>query len=253
MPTDYPFFKLWVREWLTGQGTTSMTPEQKGGFMDLLCHAWNAKPPCTLADDEAVFARLSGIGLPRWKKVGGLIRAQFVPAGEGRVMNPKQMEVYQEAANYSEQQSEAGRRGGRPKKEKTDPLAEPKPNETGDQSETEAGEKLPQSQSQSESDKYKKDFVAPPRTDDRAGNFLRRYPAIYARVRHGARYLVRPARDYMYACQIVEGWENDSRLDLMVELFLRMSAKEANNIPGTPGQFLHMAPECDSRLRENGR
>lgn len=102
-------------------------------------------------------------------------------------------------------------------------------------------------------EKYKIGFVAPVRTDTRAGDFLDRYPAIYARVRNGARYLVRPGRDYHYACQIVEGWDDDKRLDLMVELFLRMSAREANNIPGTPGQFLNMAPECDSRLREAGR
>ncbi len=117
----------------------------------------------------------------------------------------------------------------------------------------EAANAQPNQTKPNQEEKYKKDFVPPARSDTRAGDFLERYPAIYARVRHGARYLVRPARDYMYACQIVEGWEDDSRLDLMVELFLRMSAKEANNIPGTPGQFLHMAPECDSRLRENGR
>ena len=88
---------------------------------------------------------------------------------------------------------------------------------------------------------------------DRATRFLERYPGIYERVRHGARYAGRQKRDFPYAVELVVAWPDDSRLDTMAELFLRMDAKEANNIPGTPGQFLHMAPECDARLRENSR
>src|SRR5207244_7741310 len=108
--------------------------------------------------------------------------------------------------------------------------------------------------SSSSSSEERKERLAPEQTEEageRAARFLERYPAIYARVRHGARYLVRPARDFYYAVQLAAGWEDDQRLDMMAELFLRMSHREANNIPGTPGQFLNMAPECDARLREN--
>lgn len=90
-------------------------------------------------------------------------------------------------------------------------------------------------------------------TTERAAQFLERYPSIYAKVRNGANYQIKPPRDFQYALQIADGWKDDTRIDLMLEIFLRMSPKEALNIPGTPGQFLHMAPECDARLREHGR
>lgn len=95
-----------------------------------------------------------------------------------------------------------------------------------------------------------------PASDDelnrRVGDLSERYPVIYSRVRSGANYSANPVRDYPNFCRLVQGWPDD-RLDQMLELFLLMPAKESNNVPGTPGQFLHMAPRCDQLLRENGR
>lgn len=88
--------------------------------------------------------------------------------------------------------------------------------------------------------------------NDRIADFSERYPEIYARVRSGAHYPANPVRDFPNFEKLVMGWPSD-RLELMLEVFLLMPAKEANNVPGTPGQFLHMAPECDRRLREHGR
>lgn len=86
----------------------------------------------------------------------------------------------------------------------------------------------------------------------RIGDFSERYPLIFSRVRSGAHYRGNPVRDYPNYCELVRGWPDD-RLDQMLELFLLMPTKDANNVPGTPGQFLNMAPECDRRLREHGR
>lgn len=86
----------------------------------------------------------------------------------------------------------------------------------------------------------------------RVGDFSERYPRIYSKVRSGAHYRANPVRDYPNLCELVRGWPDD-RLDQMLELFLLMPQKDANNVPGTPGQFLNMAPECDRRLREHGR
>lgn len=76
------------------------------------------------------------------------------------------------------------------------------------------------------------------------------FPQVYLRVRH-AHYQQRPVRDFPHYSDLAKGWQID-RLEKMLEVFLLMPAKEANNVPGTPGQFLHMAPECDRRLREAG-
>lgn len=90
----------------------------------------------------------------------------------------------------------------------------------------------------------------------RVGAFVERYPTIYAKVRNGARYLVKQSRDFDAFVQLVNNFgapPNDARLDVLLEVFLKMPEKRANNIPGTPNQFLNMVPECDRLLREHGR
>ena len=88
---------------------------------------------------------------------------------------------------------------------------------------------------------------------EKAGRFLERYPEIYAKARSGAHYLLRPARDFAYACQLVAGWPDDAHLDRIAELFLVREDIGDKNKPGTPGQLLHMAPDCDSLLRKGAR
>lgn len=91
--------------------------------------------------------------------------------------------------------------------------------------------------------------------DQRAGVFLERYPEMYARCRDGATYRVsrlKQERDLDYARELVRGWPDDRLLE-MLEIFLRRTDLREKATPGTPGQFLHMAPDCDRLLREHGR
>lgn len=90
------------------------------------------------------------------------------------------------------------------------------------------------------------------RADDGRINALQElYPVVYAKVRQGAFYRANPVRDYPNYLRLVDGWPLE-RLEKMLELFLLLPPRDGNNIPGTPGQFLHMAPYCDQKLRENG-
>lgn len=83
----------------------------------------------------------------------------------------------------------------------------------------------------------------------KVGDVADLYPQVYLRVRK-AHYQPKPVRDYPYFQDLARGWELN-RLEKMLEVFLLMPEKTANNVPGTPGQFFHMAPECDRRLREH--
>ena len=107
-----PYFPKYAKDWLTGEGTRLMTPEQRGAFDWLLCHAWLSTPPCTLPDDDASLARLSELG-NRWKRVGALIRAQFLPYPDdsGRIYNRKQFEIWYEMESHRVRRSQAGRKG----------------------------------------------------------------------------------------------------------------------------------------------
>lgn len=92
--------------------------------------------------------------------------------------------------------------------------------------------------------------------DRRAGAFLERYPELYAKWRAGATYRVsriNQDRDLDYARDLVTGWPDPARLEAMLEVFLRRDDVRDKNNPGTPGQFLHLAPDCDRWLREHGR
>lgn len=105
-----PSFPKYAKDWLTGEGTRLMTPEQRGAFDWLLCHAWLSDPPCTLPDDDAALAKLSDLGR-RWKTVGGAIRAQFIPHSPGRIVNRKLLVVWNEYQEFRDRQSRSGKRG----------------------------------------------------------------------------------------------------------------------------------------------
>lgn len=95
-------------------------------------------------------------------------------------------------------------------------------------------------------------LLSPEDLQTAAGEFSEQYPVIYATVRSGAHYRANPVRDYPNFVQLVSGWSLP-RLGQMLEIFLRRTGRDANNTPGTPGQFLNMAPECDRLLKENNR
>jgi uncharacterized protein YdaU (DUF1376 family) len=86
--TELPWFPLYARDWLSGEGTSRMLPEQEGAFVRLLCVAWadgSAEP--SLPDDDRALAQMSRLG-PRWKRLGGLVRDQF-SVSDGRLFNAK--------------------------------------------------------------------------------------------------------------------------------------------------------------------
>lgn len=93
-------------------------------------------------------------------------------------------------------------------------------------------------------------------TDDalatKAGDFLGRYVAVYAKTRHGAHHQLKPARDFPVALELVSVWPDVDYLCGMAELFLLKDQWKPKNEPGTVGQFRHMAPQCDAELRRAG-
>ena len=108
-PPGFPYFPLYVKDWLTGQSTALMLPEAKGAFVDLLAHAWLADPPCTLPDDDRSLSKLSGLGA-KWRRIGPSLREQFELV-EGRLRNAKQWAVWQDMMTHRERRKGAGRKG----------------------------------------------------------------------------------------------------------------------------------------------
>lgn len=75
-----PSFQFYPRDFVSSRAVSLMTPEERGGYMFLLCHAWDSDTPGILPDDDAVLAQLSGLG-KRWAKCRAAIARAFVVDG----------------------------------------------------------------------------------------------------------------------------------------------------------------------------
>lgn len=93
-------------------------------------------------------------------------------------------------------------------------------------------------------------FVDPTVTT-RASQLIERYQTLYQKHRHGARYAVKPMRDYAAAVTLCQTWTDDTRLDKLAVIFLTTDHKFAEEGSRTLPQFLALASWCDSKLAEH--
>lgn len=84
---------------------------------------------------------------------------------------------------------------------------------------------------------------------ERAGRFIERYEAAYTMHRKGARYLVRPHRDYEAAVGLCRTWPDD-RLDKLAAIFLTTDHEWVERGSRTIPQFAGLASWCDIKLTE---
>ncbi len=84
-------------------------------------------------------------------------------------------------------------------------------------------------------------------TTDRAGRFLDRYQELYPKHRNGARYALKPTRDYAAAVTLCATWP-DERLDKLAVIFLTTNHDWAEQGSRTVPQFLGLASWCDGKL-----
>lgn len=104
----FPWMPVYLEEWLS----IRLTPEQKGALMDLRAFAWKADPPCTVPDDDARLAVISGLG-PRWGDAGEPIRELLTPTADGRLCDRSLLVRYEEQLHKHRIRSSAGATGGK--------------------------------------------------------------------------------------------------------------------------------------------
>jgi uncharacterized protein YdaU (DUF1376 family) len=138
-----PAFQFYPKDWLSDDRVQSMTPAQRGAYIDLLCHNWlNGSLPID-PHDLAHLARVDYFNFTRmWKKS---LRECFVQATRaGRLTNPRLEREREKQRFYAELRAAAGKRGGRPQSK---PKANGKQTESKPQSKTEAKKRPPSSSS----------------------------------------------------------------------------------------------------------
>lgn len=105
-----PSFQFYPRDFLSSGAVTMMTPEARGGYVMLLCHAWLSDDPGTLPDDDSALAALSGLG-DRWSICADSIRRAFQRSGpdaKPMLTQPRLKHEREQQLAYRCQQSLAG-------------------------------------------------------------------------------------------------------------------------------------------------
>lgn len=94
------------------------------------------------------------------------------------------------------------------------------------------------------------DVFGAPEHDDAAGWLLRSWPTWYGQERHGASTIMRPARDWPTAQQIVAAWPDRVYLEKLARTFLASQSPTLAWCPErTLAQFATAAPGIDAWLR----
>lgn len=276
-PKKSPAFQFYSRDFLDDENQKVMSLAASGIYIRLIAHCWLEG---SLPNEPVKLARLAGATKRQIVELWPSIAPCFRQTGEGRLIHPRLEFERVKQATFRQRQSDKGAASAAMREalavqkstaqlEKTSnlltmPTAIQDPPVNGAISEIAQdshGALQPRLNSGSppvstgrQPDVNSSVFCLQTSVKEKRfadGPCLsERYGEIYERVRH-AHYHIIPKRDGPAFAALEDGWPLP-RLAQMLEVFLLMPAKEANNIPGTPGQFLHMAPECDRRLRENG-
>jgi len=110
-----PAFQFYPKDWLGSMKVRLMTSEERGGYMELLCHAWLDN--CSLPDNDNELAILSGLG-ERWFNGSSIkIRACFEKKGN-RLIQPRLKAEQEKQEAWREKCSEAGRKSAEARKNK---------------------------------------------------------------------------------------------------------------------------------------
>lgn len=83
---DFPWFRFYVREWLTDVRVRAMSLAARGAYIDLLCYQWENG---TVPEDLASIARLIGATAAELEQVWPELKDRFPPVRRGGLQNPR--------------------------------------------------------------------------------------------------------------------------------------------------------------------
>ena len=260
-----PAFQFYPKDFLSDEKQIRMSLAAVGIYMRLLCHCWNEG---SLPSDAPALARLSGATTRQLRALWPSISPCFQTTPDGRLVNARlNRERTKQTLFSSAQRSRIEFRWRSDQKAKAPESFENSSMSDADgeirypSGNTKAGNtKAPyySSSSSSSSSAIKNKYTPPANLSvsqeiaEKAARFLERYVLVYAEERRGAHFALKPVLHFQTACELVQGWPDLSRLELMLRTFCKLPASEKMAWPGTPAQFKHLAPSIDARLRQAG-
>jgi uncharacterized protein YdaU (DUF1376 family) len=105
---ELPYVPFYVSDWLADSSVRRMSLEQRGLYIDLLCHAWDGG---SIPSDTSERAHMVGLSVPKLRKLWPKLDACWESNGNGGLVNPKMEQV---RAKQKAKQT-AGSKGGKAK------------------------------------------------------------------------------------------------------------------------------------------
>ncbi len=110
-----PAFQFYPKDWLSSRNVRRMTPEERGGYWELLAQEW-LDDDCSLPDDDDELAFLSGLN-SRWPECSPAIRKCFEARG-GKLYNERLLMEVRKQESFRKKCSDAGKKSAEVRKNK---------------------------------------------------------------------------------------------------------------------------------------
>ncbi len=110
-----PAFQFYPKDWFSSRIVRRMTPEQRGGYWELLAHEW-LEDDCSLPDDDNELAFLSGLN-ERWPECSEIIRKCFEKRG-AKLYNLRLLQERNKQETFRKKCSDAGLKSAEVRKNK---------------------------------------------------------------------------------------------------------------------------------------
>lgn len=249
-----PAFQFYPKDFLTSRVVRLMSMEARGVYITLLAVSWldGALPTST---DE--LAKIAGCSARKLKMIWPNIACAFTLTDAGYV-NARLEKEREKQRGLKAESSEKGRKGASARWHGHSSGNSSRPSSGDATANAQAmpgdGFSISDRNSQIAEQEHTRERVLDSglldaAVTERAGRFIERYEAAYTTHRKGARYLVKPHRDYEAAVGLCRTWPDD-RLDKLAAIFLTTDHEWAERGSRTIPQFSALASWCDSKLTE---
>lgn len=245
-----PAFQFYPKEFLTDGNVASMSLQECGAYIKLLCLCWQDE---SIPSDQGRLANMVGISPAGFQKLWPAISACFVEDG-GRLRHGRLDSERRKQEAFRQKQSMKGLASAAARSQKpTDSQPEANHGSTAVQPDTQPESNSPISDLRSVQTYTDRDARLSGTTDTtlarRAGHFIDRYKELFKEWRFGAIYHGRPHIDWANACNLVRSFE-DERLEQLAVVFLNSNEPFIEKSNRSLAVFETRISWCDEQLRK---
>ncbi len=111
MSQRFPYFPLYVLDFIGDANVDSMTSEQLGCYVRLLCKAWHQEPVGSIPDENSTLAAWCRVSKSKFIKLAPAVLKPFKKGEDGRYHQKRMCNEYEKLRSEWDRRSSAGKRG----------------------------------------------------------------------------------------------------------------------------------------------